>query len=352
MRITHPERLKQILEEYYDILEMNYRRIEIFDNNPNKPVDEKVIETFFTPNVCAEIFGYSAKERSSRPQQKMDLAVTKQTYHVWKDQKFFDISPQLVEKLKETSTKDIDTYFVRAPYRSMYINLPVGNELYITNNGIKHELNAVYLLFKENEAPQQRGIIRTNTIIDNITKEISVMFWGREKELYGDAIMFSDLVLTEGKISKSIELNINILENPDIMSELFDLFNFIVKLLLYINCSNASIKNIAGFNLEKKLSGMKNPGKKRKLIKRYSQESLKSHDYIDITINHGSENTRSGFSDIIGTNKTKSLEYVRPHFKVQNYGTQNSKSRIIWIDPYTRGEGSENFRIKKIYKVR
>lgn len=352
MRITHLERLKQVLGQYSEILITNYLKIEKFDVDPNIPVDEKIIETFFTPEVCADTFGYSPEERSSRPQRKMDIAVTKQTYHVWKDQKYFDISLKLVKKLKETSIKDIDTYFVRAPCRSMYINLPKNNGLYISNNGIEHEVNAIYLLLKDNDKPIKRGIKRKNIIIDNVTKEISLMFWGEEKGIYGDTIMFSDLLLTEGKVSKSLDLNIEILENPALMPELFSMFKFILKLLLYINCSNASIKKIAGFNLEEKLTNLKNSGKKRKLIKRYSSLSLLSHNYIDVLINH-SHNTKGHENNSTTENKRKkSLEYVRPHFKIQNYGIKNSESKIIWIDPYTRGEGSENFQSKRRYKVR
>jgi hypothetical protein len=352
MRKTHLERLEEILGEYYKKLTISYQKIEKYDIFSDKPVDEKIIEDIFSPEICTDIFGYTLEERSLRPQRKMDLAISKQTYHIWKDKKYFDISPLLVQKLKETSIKDINTYFVRSPYRSLYINLPKNNGLYISNKGIQHEVNAIYLLLRNNDEPVSRYILRKNITVDNVTKEISIMFWGEEKGEQGDCIMFSDLLLTDGKISESLDLNVKIIENAALIPELFSLFKFIIKLLLYINCSNASIKNIAGFKLEKKLSDLKNPAKKRKLIKKYSRESLLSHDYIDIQIDH--KDRTNGHNNIPTTKnkRKKSLEYVRPHFKIQNYGIQNSKSKIIWIDPYTRGEGAENFRTKKIYRVR
>lgn len=350
MRKTHLERLEEILNPKYNVLEAIFSNINMLDINKEKPVPENIIEEYFELNKCADIYGFTPEARSHKTQRKMDLAVSKQTYHLWKDQNYFDVSPLLIKKLRETVLTDINTYFLRTPFRSMYINLPKGNGYYITNNSTgKHEVNAIYLLSSTSDVSENVYIPRLDKKLYGITKQMNLLVWGEEKGNLGDTILFSDLIFKEGNISDSLELNKELLENPAIIPEVFEMFNFVVKLLLYINCSNASIKHMAGFNLEHKLSLLKNPGKKRKLLKRFDRESTKAHSYIDIR--HTEEQGTYKSSSDSSNKRNKTLEYVRPHFKVQRYGEKRAESKIIWIDPYVRGEGSENFKTKKIYKV-
>lgn len=350
MRITHYEILQVILGDRFSKLVDKFEIVKQVDLNLKMPVDEQVFDSVFTVDFCAFLFGGgSVFEHSTRMQRKMDLAVVRHAYHLWRDKNYFDISSNLAHRLVDTDLRDVDVFFLKAPYRSMYISVPEGSKLYVPNvsTGL-HELRAVYVNLDDFDRPVNLSIPDRNIVLLNVVKHFHMLVCGELKE-GGDAIMFFDLVFFEGRVNDSIDENKKILENTSLWPYIVDVFNFVVKTLLYINCSNVSIQKVAGINLEQKLSNLRNVSKKRKLLQRYSKFSTAQHSFLDVVISSSEgikKESVEGFK--FGP---KSLERVRPHFKTQRFGVGLEQSKIIWVESYIRGEGAGVFKEKYSYKV-
>jgi hypothetical protein len=351
MRTTHFELFQTVLGERYSYLSAYFEAIKSEDINTNQPLDERLFNGIFPPEICAKIFGTPTLDRTTRAQRKMDLTIIRQAYHLWRDKNYFDITPGLCDRLKDTDLKDVDTFFLRTPYRSMYLSLPKGTGLMISNpqSGL-HEVESIYLTMDDYGESHTVSIPNRNMTLEGVTKHLHMLVCGETKGLFGDAIMFFDLIFWDGKVSISIEKSKDILENPSLWSHLVEVFNFVVKILLYINCSNAAIRKVAGLDVESKLNGLKNTAKKRKLIQRYSKISPQAHNILDVVISgdRGSSETSDSPIHHLGP---KSLERVRRHFKTQRHGPGWSQSKIIWVESYIRGEGAEFYRDKHTYKV-
>ena len=351
MRITHFETFQTLIGERKNYLFSYFDAIKDIDRDQDTPLEESLFDRILSVDTCANLFGTPNLDRSTRIQRKMDLAVIRHMYHLWKDKNYFDITQELYNRLKDTDLKDVDIFFLRTPFRSMYINLPKGNGLFVPNNqtGL-HEVESIYLLMDDYKEPQNITIPSKDLTINGATKHMHMLVCGETKGVYGDAVMFYDLIFQDGKISEALEKNKEILENPSLWPQAIEVFNFTLKILLYINCANASIRKEAGLDLEAKLRGLKNPTKQRKLIQRYSKISPQAHSILDVVIDHGQDT--SGASDSSTHSYVpKGLERVRRHFKTQRYGTGLSMAKIIWVEAYSRREGAEVYREKKTFKV-
>lgn len=344
--------MKEILGEQYQYLIRYFEAMKDLDTNPKACINESVFDVLFPPKLCSTIFGSPDTDRSSRNQRKMDMAVIRHAYHLWKDRNYYDISPALTEKLKEAEFKNIDTFFIRVPSRSMYLSLPKGNGLNIYNqqSGL-HEIEAIYITYDAFPEPKNLMLKKDGEILKDATKHIHMLVWGEQKTYLGDALMFFDLIFQDGKVSESIEQNRHILDNKEMWEYIVEVFNFVSKVLLYVNCSNVTLQKIAGINLDEKIKGLKNPAKIRKTLQKYSKISPQAHHYLDVVIDHSHESSGS-VGGSTAKSGSKSLEKVRPHFKTQWYGTNKSKSKIIWVESYLRGDGVEFFKEKNIYTVR
>lgn len=351
MRTTHLELFKSILGTRFDYLEQYYNQIKALDKDDKYPLAETIFDYIFSPEICCTLFGTPNLDRTTRLQRKMDLAVLREIYHLWRDKNYFDLSPNLCSMLIDADLKDIDTFFLRTPYRSMYISLPKGNGLKIPNpqSGL-HEVDGIYLTCDDYNDPKDLILSQTSENLKDVTRHIHMVICGEHKGVLGDAILFFDLIFFEGKISDSIERNKAILNAPNIWDHIVEIFNFVTKVLLYINCSNVSILKVAGMDIEAKLRELHNPAKKRKLLQRYVKTSTQAHSYLDISISHdpdAKDSTKKG-QHLSGL---KSLEKVRAYFRTQRYGTELSQSKIILVQSYLRGEGAEFYKEKKTYRI-
>jgi hypothetical protein len=351
MRKTHLELFKEILGDGFIYLEKFYKEISLLDTHDRHPLHEQIFERIFPHDTCSVLFGTPDVDRSTRIQRKMDLAVIREIYHLWKDKNYFDLSPQLCSLLIDADLKDVDTFFLRATYRSLYLSLPKGTGLMIPNvqTGL-HEVESIYITFDDYEEPQNIIVPNKGTILNNATKHVHMLICGEQKGMFGDAILFFDLIFFEGKISDSIDINKELLDRPNTWDYIVEVFNFVTKVLLYINCANVSILKIAGMDIEKKLRELKNPAKKRKFLQKFTKISPQSHSYLDVTISHDPDDTSKpgGPHTFRGT---KSLEKVRSHFKTQKFGPGRADSKIILVQSYVRGEGAEFFKQKRTFKV-
>lgn len=317
-------------------------------------VPETAFETLFTPKFFADAMGGTIGFHSDRPQRKMETSVVQHMYHLWRDKNYFDISLRLCDKLMDTDLKDIDTFFLRTPFRSMYISLPYNNGMYIHNEQTgEHELKGIYVLFQDFGGPETIALRTLDNKVDGVLKYLHILAVGEEKAAYDDALVFFHLLFWEGKISDSIERSKKFLPStPELWPSIQEIFSFVTKVLLYLNCSNVAIQRVAGIDIEGKLAGLKNKAKKRKFLQRYEKTSTEAHRLLDIVVNHTQASSNQMDSkasgELLGP---KSLERVRGHFKVQHFGIGCLEQKVIWVEPYIRGSDAEYFRDEKHYRL-
>jgi hypothetical protein len=311
---------------------------------------ELVFHSIISPEILSDLTKTPLDFRYEEKQKKFDLSLFQHMYYLWKDKNYFDISLALCNKLKETDLQDLDTFFLRTPYRSMYLSLPKGNGLYIPNDETgMHEAVGIYITYHDFKNPTQIKLGEQQINVDGVTKYIRLMVVGEEKSKYNDAIIFFVLLFWEGKISDSIQKNLIHIDSVDLWPHIKEVFEFVSKILIYINCSNVVIKEIQGFDLDAAVDRLKNPTKKRKLLHRYEKISTQKHKLLDvITINRNEDEEKT--NKVSSVTHKKKLERVRGHFKMQNFGSNLSEKKVIWIEPYIRGEGIEVFKQHQ-YKV-
>lgn len=343
MNKTHLETF--IESPFGNVIEKLFPLCERYDKSHDEIIPELVFDTI----ISSELSDITFLPRYRPEQKKFDLSLFQHIYYLWKDKNYFDISLALCNKLKETDLQDLDTFFLRTPYRSMYLSLPKGNGLYIPNDETgMHEAIGIYITFHDFKTQTQIKFGEQQKNIDGVTKFIRLMVAGEEKSKYNDAIIYFVLLFWEGKISDSIQKNHIHIDAKDLWPHIKEVFEFVSKVLIYINCSNVVIKEIPGFDLDTAVNRLKNPTKKRKLLHRYEKISTQKHKLLDIiTINRNKEYISDSDNSI---SAKKGLERVRGHFKIQHFGINMSQKKIIWIEPYIRGEGAEEFKQHQ-YKV-
>jgi len=320
----------------------------------NDILPEMLIDRLFSPEFFSRALGSPLKTHADRAQRKLETSVVQHMYHLWRDKNYFDISPRLCDKLIDTDLKDMDTFFLKTPFRSMYLSLPPGNGLHIHNEHTgEHELLGIYILLQDYGKPETVAIRTEDNKVDGVTKYLHILAAGEDKAKYDDALVFFHLMFWEGKISDSIERSKQFLSpDPELWPSVLEVFNFVTKVLLYLNCANVSIQKIAGFDIGGKLAGLKSSAKKRKLLQRYEKQSTEAHRLLDTMIDRsqysGNQLSSKAPGGFLGP---KPLERVRGHFKVQHFGIGCLEQKVIWIEPYIRGSDAEYFRDEKHYRL-
>jgi hypothetical protein len=279
-----------------------------------------------------------------------DLVLIQHMYHAWKDRNYFDITPDLFQRLRETDLQDVDSFFLNTPFRSMYLSVPKGNGILIPERGeTKYELSGIYILSHvfDKPSPVVSGI--TQKKFENVSKYLSIATVGEGIDPLDDAVVYYYVIFWEGKISDSIERNKQELNlNGEFWPVIKETFEFIAKTLLYISCSNANVRQESGVNLEAMYERLKNPTKRRKLLQRYSKVSLEPHKILDTVIRDHSIEEEDETSQRVG--HKKGPERVRRHIKTQRFGENRSKTKLIWVESYSRGT-FEIHSTRKNYRV-
>lgn len=350
MKLTHLEKITKLLGDKSYILHEAFKAIKQKDSDITSPLDENIFEMMFEPTFFCNLFSTPNLDRSNRLQFKMDQAVMRHMYHLWRDKNYFDITPALVSKLKDTDFRDIDTFFLRVPYRSFYMSLPDNNGMKVrSDHNTLHNVQSIYVTMNDYSSPTTMVVPRKNMILSDISKQLHMLVCGEGDSIMDDTLMYFNLIFWEGKVSASLERNKELLDMTDMWEEIIEVFNFVTKILLYMNCSNVAIREEVEVNIDKAVKNIKKEHKKRKARKKLSRLSAQKHKIFDVIINP--DQNHKGSKNGGGHRKAKELEKVRGHFKVQRHGKGFSESKILWIKPYIRGEGSEHYKDKRTYKV-
>lgn len=326
---------------------------------------------------CSAVIVYTATHTIDRVNNLLfrfienhdDLVYLYHLYNLWSHGSFYEITDDLGKRLISAQVKrDIHSKFFKLPTDIMNISLPESSELYLLGNG-GEPIQIRDIIVKDMRDGKEYLKVNPKTSDlefngDQLLKVFSITLISKDINEDGLRILqnlnffFYDTETIEeafcratgGKMeTKKIEI-----EDDSTIKEAVkewgpenatvNIIYYIIKFLLYTNCSNVEAHTEIGVDIPSRLKEVKNPAKARKLKQRLERQSALKHTTYRVIGDNWMESTRNKDSKS-GTKKT--LEIVRPFFKLQHYGSGNAQTKIIWIDEYYRGEGSEPYRNNK-----
>lgn len=258
-------------------------------------------------------------------------------YYTWRDKNFFEISSELIDNLNSTDINNIDSYFINAPYRSMYIQLqcPIYFESY--------SFSEVFLTFTKynklttfKNAPENSYkflkciyvLIAADTIKPNAFRFLFT---------FADGKLIDDINYWKNNGSSEMDLQFGV-----------KLITLICKILLYINTINCNIINFNIENVKDKLNDKNFTKKQKKKIINKLNYKINDYNLIDIPITLKDKYNNIKYEK---TGLFKNPIKVRGHFRNQACGKKYSERKIKWIEPYIKGDIKKDFDKRRNYKV-
>jgi hypothetical protein len=248
--------------------------------------------------------------------------------YFWKTKKVFRFRDSLVEKLRLTHLKKVDTFFLRLPFESVVIATSDESALKISDVTHSYKINEIYLAMEERAGK----------------KSLSVQAFDNKGDfMYNTQNSYSFSVsLEEGDILKQVkEYN-----NPMIT----DIVHFVLSALLYLNSSQPDINPL--------------PIKKSPMEKLLRKQGQGNTSFIQYAVGSNITIDRSwtdGSVDVVDDEEeAKEKKYrsltprwlVRGHWRAQRYGANRSESKIIWIEPFEKGKDLSKELMDTSYNVK
>lgn len=251
-------------------------------------------------------------------------------------EKIYYITPDLSVRLAQTAL-NIDSYFLKCPFREIYVQIEPGLFHINDTDGKKISVNGFYINFRENNEDKFIRIMASSLL--KPTPELP----------FNDTNFYFRLELGPGKIRQQIKeyIKTNIesdkrLEKHDIYKnvEYFEEFAFFVfNVLLYITSQNSNQIMQEPQDFKEKGKELKSRKKKLKLARRIEKETLKRVIII------GGSTKNKNINEIqksggIGAWKLKNKIHVSGYWRTQWYGSKKNNSqysKLIWVDDYEKG---------------
>lgn len=267
-------------------------------------------------------------------------------YHIYlmyqHHERLYYISPNLAVNLAHTEL-NIDTRFLKSPFPEIYIQIDPGL-FYITDPATP-----------DRDSPVRGFYVNTREVDGQTQVRIAVCALGTNyseiSKTNDDSIFYFKIFLGPGKVKDEVRKYIleNVQSKADELIEygghynltrMEDLFFFVFNCLMYMTSKDTDIINQLPFDFQKTISGLKNKGKIRKMMKRQSRSSG-----LPILVVGSRELCPYKPEDVknaggVGKWKLEKRVYVSGHWRIQWYGSEKDNSRhyeTIFIKPYVKG---------------
>ncbi len=263
------------------------------------------------------------------------------------------ITPELSARLAQTNC-NTDAYFLRSPFREIFIQIDPG--LFSINDidGSKHPVNGFYVYLRD----------------FNTEKHIRVMACSLLKPTpdipFNDTTFYFHIEMQPGKIQDQLKIYIeNETKRKKEEVDKYDLYKnvdhleefakFVFNTLLYITSKKPDLKNHDPLDFDARLKNIKNKTKKRKLEQRKEKATNKRFIIVGSNIkDKNNDITRIKQAGGVGKWKLDHKIRVEAHWRTQWYGSEKKGNRHcdnIWIDDYDRGpEFAETITSKHVVK--
>ena len=274
--------------------------------------------------------------------------------------KIYDLHPNLIHKLNATNIRAVPSEFLRLPFNSIHMKIPKGTISFFNNDG--KIIDAEEILISEipahthkaeNDYMALKFLVRNSPYFCYFTIQLS------EKEVHECVDKTIDSIVEKLGNREGLEDRIktvtedayieeehkeeiikDIVNNEkftiDKQNQLRRIFEFIMKCILYINGANADVYWYdENSYLEAKMARVKSP-KKLKKIKSMMRKSGIFRVGHRITL---SREERLMYENIrTGKWKVTTKFIVQGHYRSQPYGEGRQKRKIIFIEPFYKGE--------------
>jgi len=285
------------------------------------------------------------------------------TYHFSKLKKIYRMEEAITAKLLHTNLSKVDSLFLKAPHKEVYLDLPYNQTLVIPGErGDDFRVKGIYIHVEEDMdirglRSSEKSVLNEDSIdpaflFDGVAidKKLKILAVGEGSESYRDTLFFGTFFFAPGDIFPQIEAAIEKWTLPgasgvDNKVYLRKLFSFILNSLLYVTSGSSSLMPLhakfASYPKGKKskriATDLKNKG-----LSKINQVSVGSDIYLSKEFR---EHYRAGSLSERYINCPKWV--VQGHWRNQPYGLGRKQIRLKWIEPYEKGKGiSEDIKPK------
>jgi hypothetical protein len=360
---THYEDLLADIKKNHkkDLLEVVRSKAKEKDLDPK----EDYLDDRFFSEVVKEIFGFSEDMALRSPALANEFRSTRSLLqHMWEfssKKKIYRLEEGITAKLLHTKIKKVDTHFIKSPHKSIFLSLPYNNDLMIPNmhTGL-HKVKGIYVLVDDLDAdhdikvvayPEDDPKLPATAALERLstenTKLVRILAIGEPKPQESflgekdDATYFATFFLKPGDVFPQIESHIKkYLISTSGMNEehyLRELYKFVLNSLLYITSGPADINLIRA----KFASAGKAKGKSKKKAIQSKNAGVSKIDQWSVG---GSIRLSKGFQEAYQNSKPGKFTMNCPkwlvsgHWRNQAYGPEMSLRKVMWIEPYEKGQ--------------
>jgi len=294
--------------------------------------------------------------RRSLDEQRAAFWETYAPYMFYKSgKKVFRLTEDLTQMLLDTEIKKIDSFFLRSPYRCIYITLPKTTK-FINPTGIPLDGFYVILLDKDEVNPLEMSEGHHHCASSDVLKSLVIVAISDEFLARSDprnSLYYWNILFKEGDIFEQVQ---GILDDNDKLPKMLNrkdysraflekVFCFIINTLLYINTQDKKPIEIK----PKDISNLKS----KKKIKRAKKYSNLPYYYLgrEIVIDKNYKKSLD-LTERDGIKREYSGQWtVRGHWRNQPIGKGRLDTKLIWIQPFVKGKEFSEF-LNKTYKVK
>ena len=263
--------------------------------------------------------------------------------------KLFRPTKELIHMLIDTEIKNLDAFFVKSPFKSIYITIP--NDVKVMNP-FNLPVNGLYIVLYEKEDIDYEGFSEEFQEYKNYEHSKSLIVCAISDIILPptdprETMYYWNLALREGDLSNQVNTLLNKYDE-DYTSQQYskcketynrtfleNILFFCINFLLYINA-----KNDFKYVNKEKSSNKKQPKSKSKIKKAQKKSSLPYYEIgTDIVIEHSYKKVINLY-DKSATEKRRLTGrwVVRGHWRNQAHGQAFSERKLKWIQPYIKGE--------------
>jgi hypothetical protein len=268
-------------------------------------------------------------------------------------EQIYYITPELSARLAQTNCNS-DTYFLRSPFREIYIQIEPG--LFYINDleGGKSPVDGFYVYLRDYEGLKHIRVMACSLL--KPTPDIP----------FNDATFYFHIEMEPGKIQDRLKVYLeNEIKRKKEKLDQYDTYKnvdhlgefaqFVFNTLMYITSKSPDVVDQEPFDFDKRIKSLKNKTKKRKLEQRKEKATSKNIIIVGSKIKD-KNNDMLGIKRAGGIGKWK-LDHkvkVEAHWRTQWYGSKKEGTRYkdnIWIDNYEKGpEYAEILTSKHVVK--
>jgi hypothetical protein len=338
--ITHFEAFEEKIHHLFDF--DLYK--ELNQNNPNGISGYAFIESFVLIHLDKNKINF-VKEIGMWEHLIRTISITYPFYI--NNKKIFKFEKELTEMLLKTDLENVDAGLVKTPFNCFYISVPESTLFYPdTDSDELCIVEGIYVNLgygiKNNKIDYNQRLLAISLI--NKSSPNSPQGYFEVMKYLGFPYNKNGNIFTQ-----LIEY---LKEDPAADDkDLEKIFSFVINAILYLNSDKALIEEVIPNYIE--TIKLKSPKKIKRAKKKNLGISKLKHHYVgrDIVLDHKFKRQIETEKENKPSKKFSSQWIVRGHWRNQPYGERMLKRKLIWIEPFIKGNPVHEI-VHKNYKVK